>query len=81
MGNELEIVRGFLAKRLGTAPAKVVPAARLQDLDVDSMLLLELFFEFEETLGLELCRDIPTPKTVGDLLDTIKRLRTAQAAG
>ena len=81
MGNELEIVRGFLEKRLGLAPEKVMPSARLADLGVDSMLLLELLFECEEKFGLELTRDLPTPKTVGDLLDTVKRLRTAQAAG
>lgn len=80
MGNELEIVRGFLEQRLGIAPEKVAPAAKLADLGVDSMLLLELLFEFEERFGLELARDLPTPKTVGDLLTTIDRLRSAKTA-
>jgi acyl carrier protein len=80
MGNELEIVRGFLEKRLGVAPEKVTPAAKLAELGVDSMLLLELLFECEEQFGLELARDTPTPKTIGDLLETVDRLRTAKTA-
>jgi acyl carrier protein len=81
MNDGLEIVRGFLQKRLGVEPSRVKPEAKLPDLDIDSMILLELFFEFEERLGLNLSRDIPTPKTIGDLLETVKRLQTAKAAG
>ncbi len=81
MNDGLEIVRGFLQKRLGVEPSRVTPEAKLPDLDIDSMILLELFFEFEERLGFTLSRDIPTPKTIGDLLETVKRLQTAKAAG
>lgn len=81
MAEELEIVRGFLERRLGIAPARIMPAVRLCDLDVNSMLLLELFFEFEDKLGLELSKCTATPKTVGDLLDAVRQMRAAKAAG
>jgi acyl carrier protein len=79
MTDGLEIVRAFLKERLDIAPARVMPEATLEELDVDSLILLELFFEFEERLGLALTKDIPTPKTIAQLLEIVKRLQTAAA--
>jgi acyl carrier protein len=81
MSEELEIVRSFLKQRLDIEPMRITPAATLAELDVDSLILLELFFEFEERLGLDLAKDMPTPKTVGQLLDVVKGLRRAATAG
>jgi acyl carrier protein len=80
VNDELEIVRGFLAERLGVDPARVTPAATLEELDVESLVLLELFFEFEEKLDLNLSQDLPTPKTVGQLIEIVKGLKAASAA-
>lgn len=79
MTDGLEIVRAFLKERLDIEPARVMPEATLEELDVNSLILLELFFEFEEKLGLALVKDIPTPKTIGQLLEIVKRLQTAAA--
>lgn len=81
MDEGLEIVRAFLKERLDIEPERVTPGATLESIDVDSLMLLELFFEFEERLGLNLAKDIPTPKTVGELLDIVERLQKNAAAG
>jgi acyl carrier protein len=81
MNDELEIVRGFLHERLGIDPARIVPTATLEELDIDSLMLLELFFEFEERLDVNLSQDLPTPRTIGQLIDIVKQLRSAPTAG
>jgi len=73
----LELVRGFLHDRLGTDPARVTADARLGELGIDSLILLELFFEFEERAGVRLAKDLPAPKTVGDLIGIVERLKIA----
>lgn len=81
MSDELEIVRSFLKDRLDIEPDRITPVASLAELGIDSLILLELFFEFEEQLGLNLSKDIPTPKTVGELIEIVKGLRRTVAAG
>jgi acyl carrier protein len=81
MNDELEIVRGFLRDRLNLDPARIVPEATLEELDIDSLMLLELFFELEEKLGVSLSQDLPTPKTVGELIVIVKGLPGARTAG
>jgi acyl carrier protein len=81
MNNDLEMVRAFLKERLDIDPQRVAPTATLEELEIDSLVLLELFFEFEQKAGLSLAKDIPTPKTIGELLGIVKRLQTATAAG
>ncbi len=80
MSDELAIMRTFLKGRLDIEPSRIVPLATLDELDIDSLILLELFFEFEEKLGLVLTKDIPTPKTIGELVDIVKGLRRAKTA-
>lgn len=79
-GTELEIVRGFLTRRIDIEPARIVPTAALKDLDVDSLMLLEIFFEFEDKLNVKLPQNLPTPTTVGQLIDIVKELRDTTAA-
>lgn len=79
--DELEIVRGFLKDRLGLDPVRIVPEASLDELGVDSLMLLELFFEFEEKLNVNLSQNLPTPKTVGQLLEIVAGLKSDFAAG
>jgi acyl carrier protein len=81
MNDELEIVRGFLKDRLNIDPARITPDARLEELDIDSLMLLELFFELEEKLGVNLSQDLPTPRTVGELVAIVKGLPGARTAG
>jgi acyl carrier protein len=73
----LELVQTFLENRLGVDPAMVEPAAELANLGVDSMMMLELMFEFETHLGIRLPSDLSSPQTVGDMLDMMDRLAQA----
>lgn len=73
----LELVQTFLENRLGVDPARVEPAAELANLGVDSMMMLELMFEFETHLGIRLPSDLSSPQTVGDMLDMMNRLAQA----
>lgn len=79
MSDHLQIIRDFLHERLAIDPERVVPGAVLSELEVDSLMLLELFFEFEEKLNLTLSKDLPTPRTVGELLAVVERLPAAAA--
>ena len=73
----LELVRSFLENRLGVEPVRVEPASSLADLGVDSMMMLELMFEFETHLGIRLPADLSSPQTVGEMLDMMDRLAQA----
>jgi len=66
--DNLKLLSEFLRVREEIDPARVTPEATLEELKVDSLLLLELLFEFEDKLGVKIPNDIPPPKTVGDLL-------------
>ena len=79
MPDHLQIIRDFLHERLAIDAERVVPGAALSELEVDSLMLLELFFEFEEKLNLTLSKDLPTPRTVGELLAVVERLPAAAA--
>ena len=45
----------------------MVPDALLANLGVDSLMMLELMFEFEDRFGIKLVRDLKTPRTVGEM--------------
>lgn len=77
MTDTLAIAREFLRDRLDVAPDRVTPEVALADLGVDSLMLLELMFEFEEKIGVTLSQDAAPPKTVGDLLTLVDTLRVA----
>jgi len=64
----IELIREFLKERLGADPDAVHPEALLADLGVDSLMMLELMFEFEDRFGIKLSSDLKTPATVGALV-------------
>ena len=76
--DNLALLGEFLQKRENIDPARVTPEASLEELKVDSLLLLELLFEFEDRLGVKIPNDIPPPKTVGDLLGIVDGLKTGK---
>lgn len=65
--NSTVLIREFLRDRLGTDPKKVIPEAPLAVLGVDSLMMLELIFEFEDRFAVKLARDLQTPRTVGEM--------------
>ncbi len=74
----IELVRNFLAARQGIEAARIVPEARLADLGVESLMMLELIFECEDKLGIKLPEDLRTPKTVGEMVDLMDGLLASQ---
>ena len=78
--DNLTLLSEFLQKRENIDPARVTPGASLEELKVDSLLLLELLFEFEDKLGVSIPHDIPPPKTVGDLLGIVDGLKAGKGA-
>lgn len=76
----IEIVRNFLAERIGKLDQDLSAEMVLADIGVDSLMLLELLFEFEDRLGIELPKDIGTPKTIGELTRLIDELRQSTTA-
>ena len=76
--DSIGLIRDFLQERLGVAPDRVVPEATLANLGVDSLMMLELMFEFEDRCGIKLPSDLTTPKTVGDMRATMDGLIAKQ---
>jgi len=75
----LSVIRSFFKAHTDIEPERIVPEAVLQEgLGIDSLMLLELMFECEDSLQIEIPEDIPVPKTVGDLMAIIARVQ-AQA--
>jgi acyl carrier protein len=62
------LIRDFLKDRLGVEPERVVSEAVLAELGVDSLMMLELMFEFEDQFGIKLSRNLKTPRTVGEMV-------------
>lgn len=78
--SNLAIIRAFLQERLDVNPEQVIPEAKLENLGMDSLMLLELMFEFEEKLNVTLSRNIATPRTVAELLAIVEGLQNARPA-
>lgn len=76
--NSLSLIREFLHDRLGVAAEEIVPEAMLDAVGVDSLMILELMFEFEERFGITLSKGLPPPRTVGEMADLMDGLRSAQ---
>lgn len=76
--DSLNLIREFLDGRLGVPPQQVVPAATLANLGVDSLMMLELVFECEDRFGVTLDKNLKSPKTVGELVALVDRLRREQ---
>jgi acyl carrier protein len=76
--DNLTVLGEFLSKRDSIDLARVTPETSLEELRVDSLLLLELLFEFEDRLGIKIPRDIRRPRTVGDLLGIVDKLQAGK---
>lgn len=77
---DLELIQEFLKSRVASCSLeKIVPEATLTELGIDSLMLVELLFEFEDQAGITVSTDLPMPKTVGELLQQLKDIRSQQA--
>ncbi|MBL8446835.1 MAG: acyl carrier protein [Zoogloeaceae bacterium] len=72
--DSIGLIRHFLQDRLGVEASRVRPDTVLGEIGVDSLMLLELMFEFEDRFGIKLSQDIKSPGTVGGLADLMDGL-------
>lgn len=77
--DSLGLIREFLENRLGIPAEQVVPGAALATLGVDSLMMLELMFEFEDRFGITLSKDLKSPKTVGEMVTLMDQLRSEKS--
>lgn len=77
----LELLREYLKTKASIDPARVTPAARLEDIGVDSLILIDLMFELEESLNVRVPdMDMDSrPTTVAELIDLFDALSAPQA--
>lgn len=77
---DLALIQDFLKNRIAaTSLGKITPEATLTELGIDSLMLVELLFEFEDKAGITVSTDLPIPTTVGELLQQLKDIRSQQA--
>ncbi len=76
--DSIGLIRDFLKDRLGVEPDRVIPGAPLADLGVDSLMMLELMFEFEDRFAIKLASDLKSPRTVGDMVALMDGLIASQ---
>lgn len=78
--SDLALIQDFLKNRIASASLdKISPEATLTELGIDSLMLVELLFEFEDKVGITVATDLPIPKTVGELLQQLKDIRSQQS--
>ena len=71
----IAIMKDLLLKIAGVEPEKVVREANfIQDLEIDSLGMMEMLLDAEDQFGAEFdIAEAPDIKTVGDLLDLLKK--------
>jgi len=73
-----ERIKAIIVELLGVDPTKVVPEARFrEDLEADSLDLVELIMEFEEKFGGEISdEDAQKITTVGEAVEYVETRMT-----
>jgi len=73
-----ERIKAIIVELLGADPTKVVPEARFrEDLEADSLDLVELIMEFEEKFGGEISdEDAQKITTVGEAVEYVETRMT-----
>jgi acyl carrier protein len=81
----LERLQALLAKEFGLPVERLQPEARLEDLDIDSLRMIEILFSVEEafsiTIAAEQAELKERLKTLGDLASYIDTLVVEQRGG
>jgi acyl carrier protein len=70
-----ELLRDFIQRRVTNPPAEIALDSPLDDIGIDSLSLLSLMFDMEDTLGVRMPDDLPKPQTVGDLIAIFDSLK------
>jgi acyl carrier protein len=74
----LELLHQYLQTKASIDPVKVTPEAKLEDIGVDSLILIDLMYELEDSLNVRV-PDVDTrPTTVSELTQLFDALAAAQ---
>ena len=68
----LETMQTLLHERLGIEKDKVTLEAPLEDLGIDSLMQIELLFDFEDKYKVKIPDITEKPTTIGELLAVIE---------
>jgi acyl carrier protein len=68
----LETMQSLLHERLGIDKDKVTLEASLEDLGIDSLMQIELLFDFEDKYKVKIPDITEKPTTIGELLAVIE---------
>ena len=76
-----ERLRQILAKEFEVAPELIHPAARMDELAIDSLAVIEVIFQLEDEFDISFPQEeARTLQTIGDLVARVDRLVTEQRA-
>ena len=75
-----ERLRQILAKEFDVAPELIHPAARMDELAIDSLAVIEVIFQLEDAFDISFPQEPGQLQTVGDLVARVDRLVTEQRA-
>ena len=75
-----ERLRQILAKEFEVAPELIHPAARMDELAIDSLAVIEVIFQLEDEFKINFPQNPEKLQTVGDLASCVDRLATEQRA-
>jgi len=68
----LETMQELLHERLGIAQDQVTLEASLEDLGIDSLMQIELLFDFEDKYKVKIPDLTKKPTTIGELLAVVE---------
>jgi acyl carrier protein len=76
-----DCLRRIMANEYNLPPEKLVPEARLEDLGIDSLGMIELLFKLEDELHIRMPSEQVELSTVGDVMTYLHGLVPAQSTG
>ena len=75
-----ERLQQILTKEFEVAPELIHPAARMDQLAIDSLAVIEVMFRLEDEFKISFPQDPGELQTVGDLVSCVDRLATGASA-
>lgn len=65
-------MQSLLHERLGLDKETITPGASLESLGIDSLMQIELLFDFEDKYKIKIAETTARPNTIGELLAIIE---------